>query len=243
VSTALTSVGYRHIVSLADAWERNAGEWIAWARAPGHDGFWESTWPALREVLPAPGGTVLDLGCGEGRLGRLLQAAGFRVIGIDRSPALTRAAAAASPAFPVAVADAAALPLASESISLVVASMSLHDIDDLTGAIHEASRVLEPGGQFCITIVHPFVTAQDDDTLHTDQFRVSRPYLRLRRYEDHVERDGLSMTFTSVHRPLSAYTEALSENELAITTLREYGDRAVPWRLTATVTATAAATG
>jgi ubiquinone/menaquinone biosynthesis C-methylase UbiE len=78
----------------------------------------------------------------------------------------------------VVLADAAALPLTSESISLVVASMSLHDIDDLAGAIREASRVLAPGGQFCITIVHPFVTAQDDDTLHTDQFRVCRPYLQ-----------------------------------------------------------------
>jgi ubiquinone/menaquinone biosynthesis C-methylase UbiE len=174
---------------------------------------------------------VLDLGCGEGRLGRLLQTAGFRVIGIDRSPTLTRAAAAASPAIPVAVADAAALPLTSESIRLVVASMSLHDLDDLTGAIREASRVLEPGGQFCIAIVHPFVTAQDDDTLHTDQFRVSRRYLEPRRYEDHIERDGLSMTFTSMHRPLSAYIERLAENGLVITALREYGDHAVPWLL------------
>jgi SAM-dependent methyltransferase len=99
-------VGYCHIVNLADAWERNAGEWIAWARAPGHDGFWESTWPALRQVLPAPDGTVVDLGCGEGRLGRLLQADGYQVIGIDRSPTLARAAAAASPAWPVVLADA-----------------------------------------------------------------------------------------------------------------------------------------
>lgn len=210
-------VGYCHIVDLADAWERNAGEWIAWARAPGHDGFWESTWPALRQVLPAPGGTVVDLGCGEGRLGRLLQAVGYQVIGIDRSSTLVRAAAAASPAWPVVLADAAALPIASQSVSLIVASMSLHDIDDLTGAIREASRVLRPGGQFCIAIVHPFVTAQDDDTLHTDQFHVSRPYVQPRRYEDHIERDGLPMTFTSMHRPLSAYTDALFVNGLAIT--------------------------
>lgn len=168
---------------------------------------------------------------GRAMLGRLLQTAGFRMIGIDRSPRLARAAAAASPAVPVLLADAASLPIAGESISLVVASMSLHDIDDFTAAIGEASRVLKPGGQFCIAIVHPFVTAQDDDTLHTDQFRVSRPYLEPRWYEDHVERNGLSVTFTSMHRPLTAYAEALFEHGLTITALREHGDRAVPWLL------------
>ncbi len=149
-------------MDLGDAWERHAAQWIDWARAPGHDAFWHATWPALRELLPAPGGTVIDLGCGEGRLGRLLRAAGFRVAGVDRSPTLVRTAAAASGAFPVALADAAALPFASDSISLIVASMSLQDIEDLDHAIQEASRVLEPGGQFCITAVHPFVSAQDE---------------------------------------------------------------------------------
>jgi hypothetical protein len=28
-------------VSLADAWEHHATDWIAWARAPDHDAFWE----------------------------------------------------------------------------------------------------------------------------------------------------------------------------------------------------------
>jgi ubiquinone/menaquinone biosynthesis C-methylase UbiE len=218
-------------MDLADAWERNAEDWIAWARAPGHDGFWAGTWPALSELLPPPGGAALDLGCGEGRLGRLLQEAGFRLVGVDRSPTLLRAAAAADGAFPVTVADAARLPFASQSISLVVASMSLQDVDDLAGAVREASRVLTPGGQFCMAIVHPFISAQDDDTVHTDKFRVSRPYLEPRRYEDHVDRDGLSMTFTSMHRPLSAYIEALSGHGLAVTALREYGDRAIPWLL------------
>lgn len=39
------------------------------------------------------------------------------------------------------------------------------------------------------------------------------------------------MTFTSMHRPLSACSEALIGNGLVITALREYGDRAVPWLL------------
>ena len=43
-------------VSLADAWEHHATDWIAWARAPDHDAFWDGTWPALLEILPGPRG-------------------------------------------------------------------------------------------------------------------------------------------------------------------------------------------
>jgi hypothetical protein len=48
-------------VSLADAWEHNSTEWIAWARAPGHDDvFWEGTWPTLAEMLLDSTGPTLD---------------------------------------------------------------------------------------------------------------------------------------------------------------------------------------
>jgi SAM-dependent methyltransferase len=134
-------------------------DWIAWARAPDHDAFWDGTWPTLLEIMPASAGPVLDLGCGEGRAGRQLLAAGRRVLGIERSATLARAAATGSPPLPVAQADAASLPLADGCAALVVASMSLLDIDDVEGAIAETARVLRPGGVFCFAIVHPFYSA------------------------------------------------------------------------------------
>jgi hypothetical protein len=67
--------------------------------------------------------------------------------------------------------------------------------------------------------------------MHTDDFRVSEAYLGQRRYTDRVERDGLAMTFTSMHRPLSVYTWALFANGMAITALTEGGDGTVPWLL------------
>ncbi|MCW2934720.1 MAG: putative methyltransferase [Actinomycetia bacterium] len=66
-----------------------------------------------------------------------------QVVGVDRSPTLAAAAVAASPSFPVPLADAAALPLADESACLVVACMSLLDIDDFAGAVSEIGRVLQ----------------------------------------------------------------------------------------------------
>jgi SAM-dependent methyltransferase len=221
-------------VSLSEAWEDRADKWIAWARHSRYDGFWEGTWPALRELLPGPGpGPVIDVGCGEGRAGRELLKLGYRVVGIDRSPTLAAAASSACPAVPVLLADAAALPFGDQSTDLVVACMSLLDIEDFDGAVGEISRVLRPGGRLCLAVVHPFLSARDEDTMRTASFRFSRPYLEPRRYVDHIERDGLAMTFTSMHRPLSAYVSALAANGMMISALTESGDGAIPWLLAA----------
>jgi SAM-dependent methyltransferase len=221
-------------VSLSAAWEDHADEWIAWARTSSFDGFWQGTWPALRELLPEPGpGPVIDVGCGEGRAGRELVKLGYRVVGIDRSPRLAAAASSASPAIPVLLADAAAMPLRDQSADLVVACMSLLDIDDFDGAVSEIGRVLRPGGRLCLAVVHPFMSARDEDTMHTAWFQFSRPYLEPRRYVDHVERDGLAMTFTSMHRPLSGYVSALAANGMMISALSESGGSLMPWLLAA----------
>src|ERR1700722_3617912 len=89
--------GYHHPVSLADAWEANAGEWITWARSPAHDEFWDGTWPELRAVLPEPAGLTIDVGCGEGRASRQLMAAGHTVVAVERSSTLARAARSGTP--------------------------------------------------------------------------------------------------------------------------------------------------
>ena len=54
------------------------------------------------------------------------------------------------------------------------------------------------------------------------------------RYVDHIERDGLSMTFHSVHRPLQAYVDAMSTVGLSIERVLEVADLGSPaedrWR-------------
>jgi SAM-dependent methyltransferase len=220
-------------VSLSSAWEEHADQWIQWARESSGDGFWQGTWPALRAMLPEPGpGPVIDVGCGEGRASRELLKLGYRrVIGVERSPTLAAAASVDSPGLPVLQADAARLPVATAGADLVLACMSLLDIDDFPGAVREIGRVLRPGGSLCLTVVHPFNSAQDIDAMHSPSFQVSQPYLEQRRYTDHVERDGIAMTFTSMHRPLSAYTSALFAEGMAITALTEGGGGLVPWLL------------
>lgn len=207
---------------LASAWEGSAAAWIAWARTPGHDSYWRFHRDAFFELLPPPGRLTLDLGCGEGRLARDLKAAGHSVLGVDASPTLVAAAREADPAFEAQVADASALPFADGDFDLVVAFMTLHDVDDLDGVLRECARVLEPHGRLCVAIVHPLNSAgtfagEDDDA----PFVVSGSYVEQRRYTETIARDGLEMTFASIHRPLEAYTDALADAGFLIELVRE----------------------
>ena len=45
-------------------WEREAENWVAWARTPGHDAYWRYR-GSFFELLPAPGRATLQVGCAE----------------------------------------------------------------------------------------------------------------------------------------------------------------------------------
>src|SRR5262245_22922754 len=119
---------------MQEAWEAEAESWIRWARAEGHDSYWRFHRDQFFKVIPPPGRRTLDLGCGEGRLSRDLAAHGHRVVGVDASPTLVRAAKEADPSIEVVLADAASLPFADGFADLAIAFMSPQDIDDLHGA-------------------------------------------------------------------------------------------------------------
>jgi len=207
---------------VSQAWEDHAAKWIEWARKPGHDSYWTFHRDVFLELVPPPSGRTLDLGCGEGRLSRDLVAHGHDVVGVDASPTLLAAAREAAPEIEVHQADAAALPLADSSFGLVVAFMSLQDVDNLEDAIRESARVLSPGGHLCLAIVHPINSAGTWERTDGDSpLVIAGSYLDPFFYADTVARGGLEMTFTSVHRPLEAYTEALAGSGFVIERLRE----------------------
>jgi 2-polyprenyl-3-methyl-5-hydroxy-6-metoxy-1,4-benzoquinol methylase len=75
------------------------------------DDFWQFHLPHFVNLLPPPGRLTVDVGCGEGRLGRILAAAGHQVIGCDATFPLVKAAAEAPEPGIAVVADAAQLPI------------------------------------------------------------------------------------------------------------------------------------
>jgi SAM-dependent methyltransferase len=209
---------------LSAGWEAEARQWIQWARAPGHDSYWRFHRDQFFRLLPPPGRQTLDIGCGEGRLARDLKQLGHRIVAIDNSSSLAAAARESDPSMDVRLADAAALPLDDACADLAVAFMSLQDIDDMTAAIREAARVLEPGGRFCLAIVHPMNSAGSFEEATADaRFVIKGDYLHAFQYADAVERDGLTMTFNSEHRPLEAYFMALEKAGFLVEALREPG--------------------
>jgi ubiquinone/menaquinone biosynthesis C-methylase UbiE len=73
--------------------------------------------PAFLALLPPVVGLVgVDLGCGEGHHARILAASGASVVGVDISEVFLRDAAAASDHIGFIHADAAVLPLRTESV-------------------------------------------------------------------------------------------------------------------------------
>jgi ubiquinone/menaquinone biosynthesis C-methylase UbiE len=207
---------------LSDGWEAAAHDWAKWARASGNDSYWRFHRKPFFALLPPPGILTIDIGCGEGRVARDLKAIGHNVVAVDASPTMVEYAKAADPSMKVLVADAARLPLDDGAADLAIAFMSLQDVDDMPGAIHEASRVLDRGGAYCIAIVHPINSAGQFESRDPDaRFVIDTAYFETRRYQDVIERDGLRMTFNSDHWPLEAYFRALERSGFVVEALTE----------------------
>jgi SAM-dependent methyltransferase len=207
---------------LRAVWEENAPEVIAWFREPDHDSYWLYHREQFLELLPPPGRLTLDIGCGEGRLSRDLKARGHTVVGLDGSPTMVAAAREEEPGIEVVHGDAARLPFPDRSADLAIAFMSLQDIEDASGAIREAARVLEPGGRFCFAIVHPFNSAGQFEGDDADSpFVVRGSYLDRFRWRDELERDGLGVAFESAHRPIGWYFASLESAGFLVERLRE----------------------
>ena len=113
---------------------------------------------ALRLVPPRPGWRVLDVGCGTGAQLERYEAAGCTVSGVDLSPAmLARARERLGADADLRLESAAALPYEDGEFDVVLATLSLHEMDAATreAAIREMGRVLAPEGHAVITDFHP----------------------------------------------------------------------------------------
>ncbi|WP_076830425.1 class I SAM-dependent methyltransferase [Frankia sp. CcI49] len=197
-------------MSLLDRWNELARDWFAWARDPEHDVyFWHFNLPSLLRMIPPGAGRVLDLGCGEGRVGRELLKAGMEVVGLDMSPMLVREAVDAAPDFHGVLGRGAELPFKSDSFDLVVASMSLHDMVDAATAVEEAARVLVPGGALCLSIVHPLSSWQA--VLAGSKDTSGASYFDERDFDEFVWIRDRSIHLHSAHRPIESYFSMLSD--------------------------------
>lgn len=145
---------------VARHWEANAETWTRLSRA-GHDVYRDAlNTPAFLAMLPPIEGLRgLDIGCGEGTNTRRLAALGAKVEAIDLAPTFISHARATEQSNPLGVnyqlADALALPFETATFDFATSFMALMDVPQPDLALHEAARVLRPGGFLQFSILHP----------------------------------------------------------------------------------------
>jgi len=203
-------------------WDRQASNWVAWARTPDFDAYWKYS-PAFFDLVPRPFGLTLEVGCGEGRVTRDLARRGHRVVAVDATDKLIRLARDADPGNHYLRCDAAALPFANSAFDLAVFYNSLMDIDDMEAAVSEAARVLDAGGTMCACVTHPVADAGRFESREAGaRFVIEGTYLGPRRWlEIPVERGGLAMNFAGWAYPLEGYFGALERAGFVVQAVRE----------------------
>lgn len=104
------------------------------------------------------GKRALDLGCGEGGYSRLIASKGAIVTGVDFSENLINEALKQNHTNEIEyyVRDVCFLEgIEDKKFDFIVSAMCLMAVENLEVAMKEAYRVLKPGGEFLISILHP----------------------------------------------------------------------------------------
>lgn len=157
---------------------------------------------------------VLDVGCGSGPLTEALRAKGAVVSGFDLSPAMVELARERlGKDADLKVADlGAALPYPDDTFDLVVASLSLHYVQDWASALAELRRLLKPGGRLTVSIIHPMVYA----IVYPEA-----DYFALTQYSEDYDYGDQTVWMTYWHRPLQDVLNAFIDAGFAIKTVTE----------------------
>jgi SAM-dependent methyltransferase len=204
-------------------WEPDAENWVRWARTPGFDAYWHFRDAFFDAIVPRAGHRTLEIGCGEGRVSRDLAARGHSVVALDTAVTLLGYAKTEEPHGAYVVAAGAELPFPNGAFDIVVAYNALQVVHDMPGTVHEAARVLAPGGWLCACVAHPVtdlgrVTAEGDAE---PRLTVRDDYFESRRVEDRVEVGDQTMTFRGWTYSLEHYARALEGAGFRVEVIRE----------------------
>jgi SAM-dependent methyltransferase len=201
-----------------DLWETHARWWI--------DGFTDGADPEYEEqILPLAAyelqgyPRVLDIGCGDGQISRMLAATGSEVVGVDPTWNQIRVAAERGGGADYVRASADELPFPGGSFDAAVACLVFEHIDAIDAAIAEVARVVRPGGRFGFFLNHPLLQTPGSGWIDDHMVDPPEQYWRIGPYlveSESIEQVELGVYIRFVHRPLSRYLNALISNGFAL---------------------------
>ena len=102
----------------------------------------------VRSLVLPPRSVLADIGCGTGDLLAEAERAGLIGLGIDLSYSMLQAAGGVT--APLVHADAAALPIADESLDGAVSGFALRNFENPEAVFVECARVIRPGGRLAL---------------------------------------------------------------------------------------------
>jgi ubiquinone/menaquinone biosynthesis C-methylase UbiE len=171
----------QQFASVADAYERGRPEY-----APAVVGA------LAAELRISPGGPVLDLAAGTGKLTRALVAGGYEVTAVEPQEAMRAHLAQKAPGARALAGVAEAIPLPDASVEAVTVADGFHWFDR-PRALAEIRRVLRPGGGLALFNTVPdwggASWAHELGTLVVNT-RTEHPHFDGRPWQEYVREDG-----------------------------------------------------
>ena len=144
-----------------DAYDDCAAQYAAMVTAREQAGIGrDPIMPQFLNILGDVAGLiVLDAGCGEGYLSRILANCGAQVIGIDIAPSLIQIAQAKDPEGKIAYQVAnLSQPLSAyeHHFDLAVSHLVLNDVSDYRGFLTTLGSVIKQGGRLILSMNNPY---------------------------------------------------------------------------------------
>jgi SAM-dependent methyltransferase len=115
-------------------------------------GYYDQARPEVAHLVPRECGRVLEIGCGSGQLGCLLQQRGHRVTGVELVPEAAEQARAHLDAVVCADIETEGLDLPEGSFQALVLADVLEHLVDPWGTLARLVRLLEPGGVVVVSV-------------------------------------------------------------------------------------------
>jgi len=219
---------------ISQAWDKVADKWISGYTEYGDSNREHVIDPAIFRLIGSVKGlSILDAGCGNGYLCRLLAKKGAKTVGVDISKRFIEIARQKEKEEPLGITYHVGTMcnltmLQGEMFDIVISNLALMDVHDLNKALKEIHRVLEKNGKIVFSVMHPCFSSppihgwvrvpQDSDR------KEDRIYWKVDRYFDRSVEVWQYFDLPplySFHHTLSDYIKTLIKSGFTIIDLEE----------------------